>query len=492
VASGVFTPYSTGAEFFGTKPAWVNNDLDAQRILSYQTYEQMYWNVPDIFKVALRGSNNLPVYIPSTRTIIDTTNRYVGADLKVVCVGPDSEALVAAQLAVKDLIKRERYRSKFNGKKRYNLIWGDSIWHLTADSTKPVGSRLRLTSLDPGMYFPITDEDDVDRVIGCHLVDQITTADGPRVRRLTYRKGDPRKSDGKTPITVEEGVFELDKWQTDAAPESVIQALIELPPDITALPVYHTKNTEQPGDPFGSSEVRGLERIMSGVNQTISDEDLAVALQGIGMYATDSDAPVDRATGKEISWPMGPGRVVHYNGTKFDKVAGAQGVDDAFGSHYNRLWEALFRVSSTPEVAVGNIDVSVAQSGVALQLQLGPMLGKAAEKDQLLIDVEAQMWHDIVSMWMPAYEESTFPGIDVEVVTGDAVPIDRVAKFAELNDMLDRGIIDTAFYRVEVAKLGYTFPDGMDVTAAAEFQQRNADQFGTRLASETGNGGTQS
>lgn len=483
MASGLFTPYSTGQEFFGAKPTWITDELDVQRILSYQTYEQMYWNVPDIFRVSLRGSNTLPVYIPSSRTIIDTTNRYVGAALRVICTG-QGDAVTAGQLAINDLIKRERYRSKFNGKKRYGLIQGDSIWHLTADEEKPVGSRLRMTALDPGMYFPITDEDDVDRVIGCHLVEQITTSDGPRIRRLTYRKTETGT------ITVEEGIFQLDKWMgPDVTPESIIRPVEELPNTITALPVYHTKNTEQPGDPFGSSEVRGLERIMGAINQTVSDEDLALALMGIGMYATDSDEPVGK-DGKATAWQLGPGRVVHYNGTRWDKIQGVSNLGDSYGAHYDRLWQSLFRVSSTPEVAVGNVDVSVAQSGIALALQLGPMLSKAEEKNNLLLDVENQFWFDILTMWMPGFEETTFEGVGIECFVGDAVPVDRVARFAELNDMLDRGVIDTKYYRLEAAKLGYTFPDTIDADASAEFDKRNADQFGTRLTDETDDSGS--
>jgi hypothetical protein len=494
MASGVFTPYSTGAEFFGSKPTWVPDELDVQRILSYQTYEQMYWNVPDIFKISLRGTNTLPIYIPSSRTIIDTTNRYVGKDFRVVVTGASANDVAAAQLAVKDLMTRERIRPKFNGKKRYGLIQGDSIWHLTADETKPVGKRLRLTALDPGMYFPIPDPEDVDRLIGCHLVEQIETSKGPRIRRLTYRKGEQR-ADGTTPITVEEGLFELDKWNgPDVRAEVVIQQPTELPPQITALPVYHTKNTEVPGDPFGSSEVRGLERIMGAINQTVSDEDLALALMGIGMYATDADQPTD-AKGNKIPWQMGPGRVVHHNGTKFDKVGGVAGLADSYGEHYRRLWEALFRVSSTPEVAVGIADVSVA-SGVALQLQLGPMLSKAGEKNDLLLGVENNLWYDILRMWMPAYEQTTFADdTSVECVVGDAVPVDRVARFAELNDMLDRGVIDTEYYRDECKKMGYTFPEGIGERAKAEFDERNAapaDPFADRVNEETDNGGTAS
>lgn len=487
MASGIFTPYSTGAEFFGAKPTWIQDELDILRIQSYQTYEKMYWNVPDIFKVALRGSNSQPIYIPSARTIVDTTNRYVGADIKVVCRGEgDTTTVQAAQLAVNDLVKRERYKTKFGGKKRYGLIWGDSIWHLTADKNKPVGTRLRITSLDPGMYFPIADPDDVDRTIGCHLVEEISTSDGPRIQRLTYRKTENGK------ISVEMGIFKVDAWEAlDDRPERILMPLTDLPDPITSIPVYHTKNSEQPGDPFGSSEVRGLERIMSAVNQTMSDEDLALALMGIGMYATDSDEPTDEK-GNRLPWKLGPGRVVHYNGTKWEKVPGAQGIGEAYGEHYNRLWEALFRVSSTPEVAVGMVDVSVASSGIALALQLGPMLSKAGEKNQLLLDVENNFWYDIVRMWFPAFEESTFEGVEVECFVGDAVPVDRVARFAELNDMLDRGVIDTAYYRAEAMKLGYAFPGDIAATAASEFERRQAmsDGFADRVDEEIESGGS--
>jgi hypothetical protein len=488
MVSGAFTPYSTGAAFFGQKPAYVSNDLDAQRLQSYKLYEQLFWNVPDILKVALRGTNNQPIYIPSARTIIDTTNRYYGAAWNVVTIpsslnSGNASAVAAGQMAITDLMRRERYKSKFNGKKRFNLIWGDSIWHITADPDKLQGTRISMTSLDPGMYFPIFDEDDTESVIGCHLIQPTTNDQGdPRIQRLTYRKADNGR------ITVEEGLFEVDKWEDDeAAPEVVIQKLTELPEQITALPVYHTKNTENPGDPFGSSEVRGLERIMGAINQTVSDEDLAAALLGIGMYATDASRPIDPATGKQVDWLLGPGRVIHHDGTGFNKVPGADNIDQVYGAHYNRLWSALYNVSSTPEIAVGSVDVSVAQSGVALQLQLGPMLSKAAEKDQLLIDTETQMWHDILLQWMAAYEATSFDGVDVQCVTGDAIPVDRVARFAELNDMLDRGVIDTDFYRKEAEKLGYTFPTGIKASADAEFKARNEAQLGTgQLNAEIG------
>lgn len=487
MASGVFTPYSTGAEFFGQKPTWIPDELDIQRIQSYQTYEQMYWNVPDIFKVSLRGSNDLPIYIPSARTIVDTTNRYYGTDFRVVVKGADGKQSAESLEVLKTLkafMRRERFRSKFNGYKRYGLIHGDSVWHLTADESKPLGTRLRLTAIDPGMLFPISDDDDVDRIVGVHLVETITTADGDRIRRLTYRKTDSGQ------ITVEDGIFATDKWNgPEDKPVQVIQPVTSLPPEITSLPVYHTKNSEQAGDPFGSSEIRGLERIMGAINQAVSDEDLALALMGIGMYATDASEPIDPRTGARVPWRLGPGRVVHHDGTKWERIQGVGNLADSYGAHYDRLWESIFWASSTPSIAVGKVDVQVASSGVALRLELGPMLSKASEKNDLLLDSHNQMFYDIVTMWFAAYEDLSVENIDVECVVGDAVPVDREARFAELNDMLDRGVIDTEYYRQEAMKLGYTFPDDIAGRAKTEFDERNADQFSARVTEDLGGTG---
>lgn len=486
MASGTFTPYSTSAELFGARPNWIGDPLDQERILSYQTYEQIYWGVPDIFKVSIRGSNTLPIYVPSARTIINTTLRYVapafGVQLSDSSTGKVTTDSTAATMFVRDFMKRERFLSKFTGNRRYGLIRGDAIWHLTADDTKPIGRRLSLTALDPGMYFPITDEEDVDRVIGCHLVEYLTTADGPRIRRLTYRKV-PR-SDGFNSITVEEGIFEVDKWgQPDARAETVISAPVTLPDSITSLPVYHFKNFEEPGNPFGSSEIRGLERLMSGVNQVISDESLALALAGIGVYATDASQPVDPKTKLPVPWRLSPGSVVHHDGTSFSRVQGVGSVTP-YGDHYDRLWTALKNAASVPDVAIGNVDVSVAQSGVALALQLGPMLSKAQEKNDLISDVHANLFYDLVNMWVPAYEETTFAPLSVDCVMGDAVPVDRQARLAELDSMLDRGVIDTSYYRQEASKLGYVFPDNIGEMADAEFAERNQDQFSARMNAE--------
>lgn len=495
MAGVVFTPYTTAVPFFGAKPSWISNDLDIQRIQSYQTYEEIYWTVQDTFKVQIRGSNDLAIYVPTARIIVDTTNRYTAPEFAVTFVDrttgmADTTDAQAAALAFTDLFARERFFSKFNGAKRYGLIRGDWVWHVTADLSKPAGTRISITAVDPAMYFPITADDDVDQIIGCHLAVQIVTPSGPQVHRLTYRKVLDGNGNPTGAITVEEGLFELNKWEVpDARPAKVIQQPTTLPAEITSLPVYHVRNFEEPGNPFGSSELRGFEMLMRGVNQTISDEDLALALEGIGMYSTDAPQPTDES-GKAVPWQLGPGRVVQRpEGTSFDRVNGVSDLKP-YGDHYGRLMDALKQSASVPDVAVGAVSVEIAQSGIALALQLQPLVAKAGEKNTVITEVHTQMMYDLLNGWMPAFEQTSFNNVRPVCTVGSAVPIDRAERVSELNDMLDRKVISTAYYRSEMTKLGYVFPQDIQAQVDSEAQKaaaNTATAFGTdRINAELG------
>ena len=135
-------------------------------------------------------------------------------------------------------------------------------------------------------------------------------------------------------------------------------------------------------------------------------------------------------------------------------------------------------------MAIGTVDVQIAQSGIALSLQLSPILEKSAEKNDLIAETHDQMWYDIVNMWYPAFEETTFTEVSVKSVFGDAVPVDRETRFKELNDMLAGGVIDDAYYRQEVGKLGYVFPADMSARAKTWRDEQKAvptDEFANRV-----------
>lgn len=496
------TPYSTLQYFWPAgMPTWIPDELDQQRISSYAIYEQIYWNVPTTFKLVYRGQEDKPIYVPSGRTIIEATNRYIAPDFGFT-VAPlagneqtvNAEVVAQAQEVLSDLFTRERFFSKFAGNKRYGLIRGDWLWHIVADPSKPEGSRISIYPLDPGSYFPIWHPDDLDRILGCHIVDQFVDPadDETYVKRLTYRKSEMPGG----PITVEENVYALDDWARD---DSKIKQVLRPPtviPGITTIPVYHIKNFEEPANPFGSSELRGVERLIGAVNQSISDEELALSLEGLGLYGTDAPRP-QNDEGEDIDWVLGPGRVVEYpQGHKFERINGINSVAP-YQDHVGYLEKRLFQALGVSDAAMGIVDVSVAASGISLQLQFQPMVAKTNEKDQDILAVHAQMFYDLIHQWLPTYEGFNFEGLRVMPRIGGKIPIDRVAKFTELNDMKDRGVISGAFYRLEASKLGYVFPDDIDQqiqdeASAAASAQAATDPFVARanaeLAGETDDG----
>jgi hypothetical protein len=163
--------------------------------------------------------------------------------------------------------------------------------------------------------------------------------------------------------------------------------------------------------------------------------------------------------------------------------------------HNNWLWARMKEAAATPDVAVGVVDVTLAQSGIALALQLSPINAAAGEKNEIIIEKHAQMFYDLLNGWYPAYEQTTFTDVVATPTIGDPVPVDRTAKFAELDTMLAGHVISAAYYRSEARKLGYVFPDDMDSQIAAEQTALAgaADPFAVRTAADvtggTANGG---
>lgn len=478
-----FTPYTTVEAMFTQTPQWMS-EYDAQRIMSYQVYEQIYWNVPETFKLTARGAEDNPIYVPTGRTIVDTTNRYVGANMGVVA-DPDygtPDDQLALRLAFTQLFRREKFWTKYNANKKFGTIRGDWLFHVIGNDLKPAGTRLKLDVVDPAAYFPVFHPDDPDRIIGCHIVEQIETEDGWKIKRQTYQKGlDPVNNDGSdTTIYNSIATFDAESWEEfNAKPVTQIKPITALHPAITALPVYHVKNIESPGDPFGSSELRGLERIMAAVNQAVSDEELALALEGLGMYWTDSGTP------ESGYWTMGPGRVVEVqHGRKFERVSGVGSVQSV-QDHLKFLINSLKEASSTPDIAIGKVEVSNV-SGVSLLLQMGPMLSKADEREETISGTLDQMLYDITTMWLPGYEGLEIPAMMVSAF-GDRLPTDRKARIDEIMAIASiPGTVTAEWVRSELAKLGFDFGDGIADAAMNELalRARALDPFTTRLGTE--------
>jgi len=509
---GLFDQYTTVEPLFRAIPTWLEGQ-DQRRITSYMTYEQIYWNAPEAFRVVQRGDDAQPIYIPSGRQIVDTLHRFTANDLHITtepappqpgeAAGAASDAdIELADLWMDSLLTRERFYSRFSANKRYGIIRGDWLFHIYADPERDEGSRISILPVDPGSYFPLYNDDNIDEIIGCHIVDMYVKDNGDEViRRLTYRK--ETESGGPSRILMSEALFEVDGWGQPGTDMNEVKVTdpdfdevqdVALPDAIDSIPVYHIKNFTEPNNPFGSSELRGMEVLIGAINQAVSDEDLTLALEGLGVYRTTSGPPVDQDTGEEMPWNLGPAKVVEHDPeTEFDRVSGVGSVAP-FQDHIGYLHEQLDLGSGTPAVAKGDVDVQVAESGVALAIRMGPLLALAKEKEHDITDVLRNLLWDL-RKWIVAYEGGPIVQAVMRIQWmpnyGDKLPLNREQRFREIMEMVDKGIVSLKWARAELEKLGYEIGDPEDMMnevleekiASATVAQ---DAFGARVDNELG------
>ena len=512
--TAVFNQYSNAKPFFGNSvPNWIGANKDDQdRIRAYMFYERLYWNVPDTLAIVERGEDSLPIYLPSARKIVEACNRFlcVDWDYSITPTQGSSADQEQCKVLMDALFKTQKMKAKFARQKRYGLIRGDAVWHVRGDAARPAGSRIDVYEVDPTNAFPILEDLNPDRIIGWHLIDLVPD---PRditkqvVRRQTYAKATGSYF-GPSIIMSSIGYYELGKWDdrrtmTNATPEVALVPWegavlpFALPNDITNLPVYLIPNQKQPCQTFGSSEVRGIETIIASVNQAVSDQDLTLAIQGLGVYVTTAGPPV-AADGTAGTFNTGPAQVVEIpSDAKFEKVsgvsAGLPGIE-----HMNFILGQTQSAMAIPDIAAGVVDVTVAESGIALRLQMSPLLSHNAEKEVDMTDEYNILYHDLVNGWFVAYEAfGSGSGVEVVMTTGDPVPQDRSARFAEIISMATavppvmsiRTAID------EMNKIGYTMPADELKQLQTEAQQHAQnvvaqDPFAARLAAEQAAGVT--
>lgn len=504
-----FDEYAAPRTYFaqGGAPAHVVAGKDKDRIQSYDFYDNAFHNNPNTYKIMQRGQDAAPIYLPSVKKCINAVNRFLAVDFGFTIDSTEEAIKQQLYAMVTKLFARELFFAKFRSQKRYGLIRGDSFWHMVADESKgPAGAmeRISISELDPRNVFPIYADNDAEKKIGYHLVDIIIDPTDPNGTRKTARRQTYRKVDGR--ITSELSYWEPDKWDDrnlkpkDLKPMRVPGgwAPKDLPPEITALPVYHNRNERVPGKPFGMSEVYGMERIVAAANQAVSDEELALAMSGLGIFFTTSGPPT--RDGQIVPWELGPARVVEgKDGSTFDRVSGVTSVAPML-DHMHFMLGEMQGGMAIPDIAAGRVDVTVAESGISLLLQLAPLLASNEEKEGSMIGVYDQMFHDLVHMWMVAFEGVPFD-VPAEMlsVVGDPMPKNRTASISELISLKTAGIITAQESRlILVREHGYKLTVDADgqVTANPIINEerllagaQGLDPFLRRLAEEDGTTG---
>lgn len=475
-------PYANALRLGGSDGFTWLPPKDRERAQAYVKYEQMYWNDMDQFGLRYLVGE-APVYIPNARTVVDTTAHYYLKGLQVSPKNPKGDQKMIKALAA--FLQREMFVSRLHTAKHTGVARGDYALHMTADPSKPEGQRISLNPLHPSKVILDTDPDDCSRVTRVHLVELIPHPDRQghkgetAVKELCYWysseadeptygemdevvRGYEDGEEGKRQVLREERIWsrDTDWWDPDnrqliatTLPEEV------LPDPITTIPVYWFTNIGWDEGPYGFSELRGFEGITQSISQVTTDQSTALSLEGLGVYATDGGTPVNKE-GVEVDWEISPGKVMEVpSGSFFRRVEGVGSVKPNM-DHVDYLESKIREAGGLSDVALGRVDVQTAQSGIAMAIKFMPTLAKLDERDKTGIDRLTQLFYDWKAWW-EAYEGDVFTD-DIAVTIGDKLPTDRTGRINELNNMMDRQIISRAYYRAEMQKLGYEFPDDIE------------------------------
>jgi hypothetical protein len=430
----------------------LQNQDDRKRLKAYELYEDFYSNRPEHIRVTLRGEDDdcVEIYMPSAKKCIEAVNRFLAVDFDYQ-LDPDS-GTETTQQAVDTMLTsyfdKHEIRTKFGNFKRYGLVKGDALLHIQAFPWERAGNRVCVHELKPEHYFPI--EDFVSgQTIGCHIVDVILNpknsaktrnfSDQWIVRRQTYMRqmSEPDKDGNQMPtgrITSKLCLCQVSRWD-DRNEENEIVIIEDLQNEfvlderITNIPVYHWGNNTPPGSSFGMSELAGVETLINAMNQSMTDEDLTLITQGLGVYWSDASPPIDE-NGDEVPWEIGPGYVVQIaSGANFGRVTGVSSLTP-FHEHIQILDENMQQAMAVPDVAIGMVDVAAVESGIALQLKFGPLLAHNKEKEPCLEKVINEFIEDLL-VWLTVYESLVAENVVATAVFGDPMPQNKTQMLAD-------------------------------------------------------------
>jgi hypothetical protein len=484
------------------QPSWVSDADDKLRVAAYDGYDNMFENNVNTFKLAMRGDEDKPVYIPSARKIVETTARYLGKGwgFSVASLAPDAQTATsdeaAVTLAFTRLTIREEFSSKLTSLKRNFLKRGDALFHITANLAAPAGSRLSIREIHPRTYFTIPDPADEQSVMGCYIADLILADDGKTqiVRRMAYQYQ-------QGAVFTQLAFFEPGGWDDRWVGHPPLKAVATpvaytdpkyalllrgglLPASVTQIPVYHFRNRRDSAEPYGTSQISGVETLIAAVNQSATDEDVTLALQGLGCYVTDADPPID-ADGNETDWVIAPGEVLEVrSGSTFTRIDGVSTVVP-FQAHLDMLRNDIKESTGLSNTAIGQVDAAVVASGVALRLDMAPILAQNEESESEILGRLDQMFFDILTMWFPVDGMPVPAGLTIVNSFNDPLPVDRAATVTEVTALVTAGLMSREFAIAYLgAKLGYQFP--ADMLQKVESEQ---DTVASRLYAELSGGG---
>lgn len=478
--------YDAARDFLGkmgSTPGGTDNIVDVNdklRAQCYDLYENIYNNSTFQLKVTIRGDETHPILLPSGEKLIESVNRFLAINLDYLVEGKgDAGTQKTLDDWFKDWFAREKIKAKFESSKRYGLIRADAVLYIYANPTKDAGKRICVHELDPRQLMAIANPTDIHQIVGYHIIERVQDFRSPDdksktvTKRRTFRKELDDNGNPTGTVTTELSYWTNAKWDDRTLKPDELEAIpggpdaeppTPLPSPISELPIYKWRTKPPQNSDWGVSQLSGLESIMYAINQSLTDEDATLLFQGLGMYVTSAAPPIDPNTGQITNWNIGPQQIIEI-GTdqKFERVSGITDLKPS-QDHIQFMADASAEAKGIPQIAIGKVDVNAVQSGIALKMELMPLIAANAEKELEIINVLDQMFHDVTTQWLPAYESETFANADamsqmsVVCIFDDPIPVDRDAAIQETLLLETSNLILTSMAVGKLRELGWKYP----------------------------------
>jgi hypothetical protein len=229
------------------------------------------------------------------------------------------------------------------------------------------------------------------------------------------------------------------------------------------------------------SQVSGMEYIINALNQSMTYEDLTLVLQGLGLYATTAAPPTNKETGKPGRYKLHPGNVIQMNvGDTFERVSGVSSVAP-FQEHMDKLEKWALTGAGVPDIAAGAVDVAVASSGIALALEMGPIISENGDKQLAIGGKWDHIGFDLINMWFPAFEGLNSDGTEWTSTFGDPMPINRDTYVQELVLLYTEDMITLEEVREKLEDIGYQNTTGV----VDQLKQQSSDKATAAIGDPT-------
>jgi hypothetical protein len=154
-------------------------------------------------------------------------------------------------------------------------------------------------------------------------------------------------------------------------------------------------------------------------------------------------------------------------GKKFWRVQG-NGSFAPYQQHMKFMLDQIDQTFGHSEVAKGKVDVATAESGVALMLELGPLLARAQEREVIINSVTHQMLYGLAK-WFHAFEGGEFSSLwettKWRMHYGSRVPSNFQNDFNNLLKIASATpqIVPMSWIRDELQRIGFNFKEGEDL-----------------------------